>query len=191
MSKQMRELQARKSTLVQEARALTERAATDNRDMSDEEVSAFDALKTRIDSTSSAIERESSLIAEEAQMAIGALSHARTAHITVTDNRQADPMHGFQSVGEFMQAVYQAEKPGKSLDERLLIGGGRGAAAPLPDHFSDRNRSALACRRHSARRPCGARPGGPAAARSAAEPCPAGLSGLRLRRGAAGLELRH
>jgi HK97 family phage major capsid protein len=29
-----------------------------------------------------------------------------------------------------MQAVYQAEKPGKSLDERLLIGGGRGAAAP-------------------------------------------------------------
>jgi hypothetical protein len=26
--------------------------------------------------------------------------------------------------------VYQAEKPGKSLDERLLIGGGRGAAAP-------------------------------------------------------------
>ena len=58
MSKQMRELQARKSTLVQEARALTERAATDNRDMSDEEVSAFDALKTRIDSASSAIERE-------------------------------------------------------------------------------------------------------------------------------------
>ena len=130
MSKQMRELQARKSTLVQEARALTERAATDNRDMSDEEVNAFDALKARIDSASGAIDRESSLIAEEAQMAIGALSHARTAHITVIDNRQTDPMHGFQSVGEFMQAVYQADKPGKSLDERLLIGGGRGAAVP-------------------------------------------------------------
>ena len=134
MSKQMRELQARKSTLVQEARALTERAATDNRDMSDDEVSAFDALKARIDSASGAIDRESSLIAEEAQMAIGALNHPRNAHITVTDNRQADPMHGFQSVGEFMQAVYQADKPGKSLDERLLIGrdwgGGRGAAAP-------------------------------------------------------------
>ena len=130
MSKQMRELQARKSTLVQEARALTERAATDNRDMSDEEVSAFDALKTRIDSASDAINRESSLIAEEAQMAIGAQNHARTAHITVIDNRQTDPMHGFQSVGEFMQAVYQADKPGKSLDERLLIGGGRGAAVP-------------------------------------------------------------
>ncbi len=29
-----------------------------------------------------------------------------------------------------MQAVFQAEKPGKSVDDRLLIGGGRGAAAP-------------------------------------------------------------
>jgi HK97 family phage major capsid protein len=89
MSKQLRELQARKAALIQEARALTECAATDNRDMSDEEVSAFDALKARIDSASGAIDRESSLIAEEAQMAIGALNHPRNAHITVTDNRQA------------------------------------------------------------------------------------------------------
>ena len=127
MSKQMRELQARKSTLVKEARSLTDRAAADNRDMSDEEVSAFDALKARIESASAAIDREASLIAEEAQMA---MHQPRSAHVTVTDNRQADPMHGFQSVGEFMQAVYQAEKPGKSLDDRLLIGGGRGAVAP-------------------------------------------------------------
>ncbi len=130
MSKQMRELQARKSTLVKEARALTERVAADDRDMSDEEVSAFDALKARIESASAAIDREASLIAEEAQMAIGAMHPPHSAHVIVTDNRQADPMHGFQSVGEFMQAVYQAEKPGKSLDERLLIGGGRGAVAP-------------------------------------------------------------
>ncbi len=83
MSKQMRELQARKSTLVKEARALTDRAAADNRDMSDEEVSAFDALKVRIESASSAIDREASLIAEEAQMAIGAMNHPRSAHIGV------------------------------------------------------------------------------------------------------------
>ena len=121
MSKQLRELQARKSTLVKEARALTDRAASDNRDLSDEEVTAFDALKSRID-------REASLIAEEAQMAHAPASSG--AFITVTDNREADPLHGFRTAGEFMQAVYQAEKPGKSLDERLLIGGGRGAAAP-------------------------------------------------------------
>ena len=128
MSKQLRELQARKSTLVKEARALTDRAASDNRDLSDEEATAFDALKTRIEAASNAIDREASLIAEEAQMAHAPASSG--AFITVTDNREADPLHGFRTAGEFMQAVYQAEKPGKSLDERLLIGGGRGAAAP-------------------------------------------------------------
>ena len=78
----MRELQARKSTLVKEARSLTDRAAADNRDMSDEEVSAFDALKARIESASGAIDREASLIAEEAQMA---MHQPRSAHVTVTD----------------------------------------------------------------------------------------------------------
>ena len=131
MSKQMRELQARKSTLVQEARALTERAATDNRDMSDEEVSAFDALKTRIDSASSAIERESSLIAEEAQMAIGALNHARTAHITVTDNRQADH---FSQVFEIADTAGWADK---SKSTHIGFGMMLGADAALTHQMVD------------------------------------------------------
>ena len=128
MSKQLRELQARKATLVKEARALTERAATDNRDLSDEEVSAFDALKNRIDATTHAIDREASLIAEEAQMGM-TVPHAG-AFITVTDNRAQDPLQGFHNLGDFVQAVYQADRPGKAIDERLLIGGGLGAAAP-------------------------------------------------------------
>ena len=37
MSKQLRELQSRKAGLIKEARALTDRAAADNRDMNDEE----------------------------------------------------------------------------------------------------------------------------------------------------------
>ena len=66
MSKQLRELQSRKAGLIKEARALTDRAAADNRDMNDEETTAFDALKVRIDAASAAIDRESALIAEEA-----------------------------------------------------------------------------------------------------------------------------
>lgn len=124
MSKHLRELQARKTTLVKEARALTDRAASENRDLTDEEVSAFDALRVRIDATSSAIDREAALIADEArigiQSAIGPI---------VTDQREADPRRGFGSLGEFMQAVYQADKPGQSIDSRLLLGG-IGAAAP-------------------------------------------------------------
>ena len=129
MSKQLRELQARKAGLIKEARALTDHAASENRDMNDDETAAFDAMKHRIDATSSAIDRESALIAEEAQMAITA-GISTNNFITVTDNRESDPKHGFKTVGEFMQAVFQAEKPGKSVDDRLLIGGGRGAAAP-------------------------------------------------------------
>ena len=80
MSKQLRELQARKAGLIKEARALTDRAAAESRDMNDEETSAFDALKTRIEAASAAIDRESALIAEEAQMAmtVDASAGART-----------------------------------------------------------------------------------------------------------------
>jgi HK97 family phage major capsid protein len=129
MSKQLRELQARKATLVKDARALTDIAAAEQRDMNDEEVAAFEALKAKIEATSAAIDREAALIAEEAQM--NRLSQLTTASvISVIDNRDSDPMHGFKTVGEFMQAVYQAEKPGKSLDERLLIGSARLAVSP-------------------------------------------------------------
>ncbi len=129
MSKQLRELQSRKAGLIKDARVLTDIAAAENRDMTLEEMTAFDALKTRIDAASAAIDRETALIAEEAQMAMSVVNIS-SGIVTVTDNRTADPKHGFKTVGEFMQAVFQSEKPGKSVDERLLIGGGRGAAAP-------------------------------------------------------------
>lgn len=130
MSKHLRELQARKTALVKEARALTDSAAAQNRDLSDEEATAFDQLKAQIEALSRSVERESALIAEEAQLAIrSALGPI------VTDNREADLQHGFRSVGEFMQAVYKAQKPGVSIDDRLLIGSNRNAA--LPTNFGN------------------------------------------------------
>jgi HK97 family phage major capsid protein len=124
MSKQLRELQARKSALVKEARSLTDRVAGEGRDMTDEEVAAFDALRTRIDAASAAVDREAALVADEARIGL-----ADVIGPVVTDNREADPKRGFGSLGEFMQAVYQANKPGQSIDARLLLGG-IGAAAP-------------------------------------------------------------
>ena len=132
MSKQLRELQARKTTLVKEARSLTDRVAADSRDMSDEEVVAFDALRTRIDATSAAIDREAALIADEARISVGSAIGP-----IVTDNREADPKRGFGSLGEFMQAVYQADKPGKSIDGRLLLGGLSGMSSAAPGNFSN------------------------------------------------------
>ena len=129
MSKQLRELQARKASLVKDARALTDIAAAEQRDMNEEEVSAFEALKAKIEATSSAIDREAALIAEEAQMAHTAQLPTASV-ITVVDNAASDPKHGFKSVGEFLKTVCQAQKHGSSLDERLLIGSTRGAAVP-------------------------------------------------------------
>ena len=129
MSKQLRELQARKAALVKDARALTDIAATEQRDMNQEEVKAFEVLKAKIEATSSAIDREAALISEEAQMAHSAqLSNASV--ITVVDNAATDPKHGFKSVGDFLKTVCQAQKHGSALDERLLIGSTRGAAVP-------------------------------------------------------------
>ena len=98
MSKQLRELQARKSGLIKEARALTDRAAAESRDMNDEETSAFDALKTRIESASAAIDREAALIAEEAQMAMTVDASAGN-FITVTDVR-VRPLDPFAAAEE-------------------------------------------------------------------------------------------
>jgi len=129
MSKQLREFQSRKATLVKEARALTDRVAADNRDMTDDEVAAFDALRTRIDAASAAIDREAALIADEARIGI-----ASAIGPIVTDNREGDPKRGFYSIGEFMQAVFQADKPGQSIDSRLLPGG---ISAAAPTTFSN------------------------------------------------------
>ena len=134
MSKQLRELQARKADLVKEARALTDLVGKENRDFTEEECSKFDALKARIDTTSSAIDRETALIAEE--MRLGAITESSNmvagsfSGIVVSDNRDMDPRHGFQSFGDFLQHVCHAQKPGNPIDDRLLIGSGRGAAVP-------------------------------------------------------------
>ena len=129
MSKQLRELQARKSALVKDARALTDIAAAEQRDMNEEEVNAFEALKARIEAVSAAIDREAALIAEEAQMGHAA-QMPNASVITVVSNAESDPKHGFKSVGDFLKIVRQAQNPGSSIDERLLIGTGRSAVAP-------------------------------------------------------------
>ena len=81
MSKQLRELQARKATLVKDARALTDIAAAEERDMTDEELNAFNALKAKIEAASAAIDREAALIAQ-----LLSSPHLRRLRAPVADN---------------------------------------------------------------------------------------------------------
>ena len=135
MSKKLRELQARKSALVsdkaeslKQAGALLDQAAADNRDLSADEQTAFDKSRAEANTKAQDIERiqaqidiEHELIAAQAQLGV-----QDAIGVIVTENVEFDPKRGFKTVGEFMQAVYRAEKFGQSPDPRLLIG----AAAP-------------------------------------------------------------
>ena len=125
MSKQLRELQARKASIVGSARAITDLASSEDRDLSEDESQAFARFAASIDSTNAAIARETTLISEETTMG----HSAADSFISVTDNREADPKRGFAQVGEFLQSVRRADSAGRAIDERLLIGS-RNAAAP-------------------------------------------------------------
>ena len=135
MSKKLRELQARKSALVsdkaealKQASTLLDAAATENRDLSADEQAAFDKFRTEADAKAREIDRiqaqldvEQEVIAAQAQIGV-----AEAIGIVVSENVESDPKRGFKTVGEFMQAVYRADRLNQNPDQRLLIG----AAAP-------------------------------------------------------------
>ncbi|MBC7704383.1 MAG: hypothetical protein H7274_10655 [Rhodoferax sp.] len=129
MSRQLREFQSHKSTLVKEAQALTDRVAADNRGISDEKVAAFDALRTR---NRRCIGRDQSQ---------GCIDRRRSAHWhhhaigpKVTDNRDGGPKRCFYSIGESVQAEDQTDKLGQSIDSCLLPGG---ISVAAPTTFSN------------------------------------------------------
>ena len=124
MSKKLRELQARKTELVKSARALTDQAQSQDRDLSPEEAGAFEDFKNRIEALNAAIEREQTLIAEEAQLGIQAVLPS----VSVTENVMDDPKRGFRNFGEYAMAVYHAGLPGNPVDNRLPLL--RNAAVP-------------------------------------------------------------
>ena len=117
-SKKLRDLQAKKAGLVTTARALTDGAEASARDLTAEEATQFDALRGQIDGINAAINRETTLLAEEATVGIVA-EH-------VLDRSTLDEKRGFKSMGEFAMAVQQATTGRKAMDERLSIN----AAAP-------------------------------------------------------------
>ncbi|MDR8400106.1 phage major capsid protein [Paraburkholderia sp. USG1] len=123
MSKQLRELQARKAKHVTAMRAITDKAASEGRDLTDDEVASFDAERTGLERTAAAISREEALI--EAERSAGVVI-PEGAHITVSENIENDTRRGFQSFGEFAMAVRAGSQRNGSIDQRLVIG----AAAP-------------------------------------------------------------
>lgn len=127
MSKKIRELQARKATLVTAMRTLNEQASAEARDLNDEEISKFDSLRAQAAAVDAAIKREQDLVdMEAAQVAAGGVVIRDDAHIETAENRAADLQRGFRSFGDFSKAVIRAGSRNGVVDQRL----GFNAAAP-------------------------------------------------------------
>lgn len=119
MSKKLRELKARKATLVQQAAAITNAASAAGRDLSDDESAQFDGLKAQIEGANRQIEAEEFLIEQQAQIGV----EVPDGVISVSDNRENDATRGFHSFGEFAASVARAGTVRGYQDQRL-------AAAP-------------------------------------------------------------
>jgi HK97 family phage major capsid protein len=119
MSKNLRELQARRAKHVKAMRAINDAAAAAERDLTAEESTSFSAERTSLAMINASIEREQELIAEETRF--GAVEY-RGGEITGGEPGEVrDPKRGFRSMGDFAQAVRAAGNgPGK--DKRLHIG---------------------------------------------------------------------
>lgn len=120
-SVKLRGLQSKKATLVQSARAITDIADKEARDLTAEEAAQFDAISAQITAASAAIDREHALIAAEAQVGIASVLGNQ-----VTDNIEQDPKRGFASFGEYARAVAAAQTGNGAVDKRLAYS----AAAP-------------------------------------------------------------
>jgi HK97 family phage major capsid protein len=119
MNKKLRELQARKAQSVAAMRAITAKATTESRDLTEAEATEFDALQASVEQTDLAIGRERTLALAEAQLGVEVPDAAR---LDVSDNAAADPTLGFRSFGDFAQAVRASSGAGRP-DQRF-------AAAP-------------------------------------------------------------
>ncbi len=121
MSKQIRELKARKAGLVDQASALNAAAAAAGRDFDDTESASFESIKAQIESVNRQIEAAQFIAEQSVAMDIG-----DGEIVVIGDNRENDKTHGFKHFGEFALAVKSASQRNGRIDERLTIG----AAAP-------------------------------------------------------------
>jgi len=133
-SKKIRDLQAKKTKLVEDMRAITDKADAEGRDLADEEQKSFEAMKKQLQAANNAIGREAELLAEEAALNSAAGERQQPAGtILVHENAEDDPKRGFASFGHFAQAVRQRpgfQGVGYAMAGELHTGKGPQAAAP-------------------------------------------------------------
>ena len=116
MNKTLRELQARKAAHVAKMRAINDKATAENRDLTLEEVAAFEAEQAAATGVDAAIMREQALL--EAERTVNVRDNAV---IETRERAEDDPRRGFRSFGDFAASVRNAGMRGGRMDDRLTI----------------------------------------------------------------------
>lgn len=115
MNERLRALLKRKQEAAAKARALSDTAKKENRDLTDDEGKQFDALMAEVSKIDAEIQREEALIAAERGTAAIPAGHGAR----VIDNLATDPRGGFQSYGHFAREVMHAGIRGGVIGESL------------------------------------------------------------------------
>lgn len=124
MNKTLRALLDQKAKHAAAMRAIHSKGTTEARDLTEDELTAFNAEAASLDRVNAAITREEAMIAAERDL--GTYTVEGNDIGAVVDRVEADPRRGFGSFGEFAQLVQAAGSRNAAPDQRLLIG----AAAP-------------------------------------------------------------
>ena len=122
-----RQLEAQRAAAIAGMRAITDKAAAESRDLTEDEIKAFDEQKAKVAVLKASIEREAALELEEAGLnADRTVDIGAAKAIDVTDNAKADQTHGFKSMSDYLGAVLRGSVRNGAVDKRLTIE----AAAP-------------------------------------------------------------
>jgi HK97 family phage major capsid protein len=113
MSKNLRELMARKADQAKSMRSILDKASAEKRSLTSEEETQLVAGREALRAINAQIEIEQELEAAETG---AAASSRRTEGNELVDE---DPRRGFRSLGEFAQCVRAAATPGMMQDQRL------------------------------------------------------------------------
>lgn len=99
----LKDLRAKRGKLVAEMRDIINKAEAENRDLTAEELTAFDTLKAENDGLNDRISRAEELEGHEAQLQEVIPAHSRRTQIERPGGPEAS--REFENVGEFMHAV--------------------------------------------------------------------------------------
>ncbi|WEG14149.1 phage major capsid protein [Pullulanibacillus sp. KACC 23026] len=126
---------------IKAQRTLLDAAKAENRDLTAEEITNFDALEAEIDDLDGKIEnekakmeREQKLQNREKDLENPAFQPFRPSNINTMENHKSEKDNaGFKNIGEFIHAVRFGDSKGRL--ENLPVGQGQGGGIQVPEAF--------------------------------------------------------